>query len=57
MTQIEKIEVKDKGVVSTSVSNFIKYVGRRSKISLKNFVTPTELPAYILECSIINSQT
>ena len=57
MRQTGKIEVEDEDVSHTAVSISLRYGGRISINPFKNYVAPMELPSYVLECPIINSQT
>ena len=46
--------MEDEDVVRISVLGSLRYGGKISITSLKNFVNPTVLPSYILECPIID---
>ena len=49
--------MEDEDIARTSVSVSIRYVGIKYITSFKNYVTPTALLGYVLEYSIIDSQT
>ena len=57
MAQSGKIGVDKEDVVHTSVLVSIRYYGKRSITSTKNFATPTALTGCVPQCPIIDYLT
>ena len=56
MMKSGKIEVEEE-VIRTYMLDFLRYGGKRSISSFKNFMNLTVLSGYLTECTIVGYQT